>query len=75
MSDLLESYLNKIEVAKENIRIAKMHYDDVVKNYLCNKLSDERIVQFISDNVFMVLHAIVCVNIPSTKVEGLQFKL
>ena len=62
MSDLLESYLNKIEVAKENIRITKMHYDDVVKNYLCNKLSDEKVVQFISDNVFMVLHAIACIK-------------
>ena len=62
MSDLLELYLNEIEVAKENIRIARMHYDDVVKNYLCNKLSDEKVVQFISDNVFMVLHAIACMK-------------
>lgn len=50
--------MNRLVVANKEIEDAKFRYDELVKDYLVHRLSDEEALEFIGDNILLAFMAI-----------------
>lgn len=58
MSNIQEAYMNRLIVSNKEIEDAKFRYDELVKDYLVHRLSNEEALKFIGDNILLALMAI-----------------